>query len=556
MNEDPKSRSTPAARFAGLRPKLVALLVSTCVVLLVAEITVRRMFHDELDTELQQQRNRALAIGNLIESSDTPELHYQLKRGINEEWMNVLVATRVDIATRISTFAPPPENPAISIALIGDSSSFGFRIFYEGTYAFALRVALEKSFGAPVELRNYSVPGYNSIQERITLEQVLAGWNPDLVILHYDHNDPDPQSAAPPGYISPEYGDNLLGSALIKLAMRRLRLMRNQGLRIFVADDGTEEWLFGSLRSGGTLYEAHLDELRRMGRELTRRNIPAVAVIYEHGIERVDKGAEDYHYDALHTPLLPVLEESGFRVLDLQPEYQKLMRDNDWSNLHPFWVSEVDGHPNALGHYFIAKHLHRFLLEDPGLKGRLEQAATRPGAGPLDVAQNEAAAAFQQALVMMSSNRFNEAATLLRKALDFRPGDVTLRLNLAMIHANENRIGDAVAELEEVLRLKPDFFVAHIQLSHLYAYEGRFDDAMRHHGIVQESALFDNYRTAANESLAKIFLKLATNLAESGDVESAKNLLDRAATIFLQTGLEDEAARLRKRLENPMPNNP
>lgn len=330
--------------------RILALAVSTTAALFAAEFAVRKFYGQELDTARLRLEHRNLSSGRLIEPAANPDLHYTLKRGIAEEWMGVIVATSREHPVRVSTFADSPPHPAIRVAMIGDSSSFGYYVDYDCTYAAMLRVQLEKAFDAPVEILNYSVPGHNTVQEKIVLEDLLAGSSPDLVILHYDHNDPDPQSATPPDYIAPEYGDNILNSSLLKLALRRMRVHRNSGSRLFFGEDGKEERLWNGHRSGGARCDAHLEDLRKMGALLARGETPAIAIIFESGIGRAaDNAGADPHFETLHLPLAKVLEESGFFVFDLYPRYQALMKEKGWADLRPLWVTPGDGHPNATG---------------------------------------------------------------------------------------------------------------------------------------------------------------------------------------------------------------
>ena len=66
-------------------------------------------------------------------------------------------AKRPEIDPEDPALAPDPEepaDPAVRVALIGDSTAFGWGVEYESIYGEILRRELEKNLGAPVALRN------------------------------------------------------------------------------------------------------------------------------------------------------------------------------------------------------------------------------------------------------------------------------------------------------------------------------------------------------------------------------------------------------------------
>lgn len=255
------------ARRYSLRVKLASLGLALVLGFVLGEIVVRVFFRDEIDIDRARERQEEPYIGNLIEPAANPELLYQLRMGLLEEWRGVLVATSETEPRRISTFLDAPAKPAIRVALVGDSSAFGWAIEYESSYAEICRQELEVTLGVPVELRNYGVPGYGSLQERIRFEETVVAWKPDVLILHYDHNDPNPTNTAPVDYIAPEYGENIFHSALVRLVMRRLRVMANRRTIHFFIEGEDPDWK--ELRGcgyAGAYWDAHLAELTRIGR--------------------------------------------------------------------------------------------------------------------------------------------------------------------------------------------------------------------------------------------------------------------------------------------------
>lgn len=83
---------------------------------------------------------------------------------------------------------------------------------------------MERLTAARIEVRHYSVPGYNAQQELRMFQTRIKPYRPDCIILHRDHNDAEPTAKLMGAASMPvEYGDNPLRSALLKWSVRRLR---------------------------------------------------------------------------------------------------------------------------------------------------------------------------------------------------------------------------------------------------------------------------------------------------------------------------------------------
>jgi len=333
------------------------------------EIVVRIAFADEIDTYLLRERNARTNFESFTRPSSHPGLLYEFKPAVSVEWGGCRVVTDAEGFARISpretTTACGPGS--VRIALLGDSTSFGWRVEYEQTYGELVRRKLEEHTGKATELRNFSLPGYNSQHLRVVLEDRVLPWQPDLVILHYDHNDADPIDAKPPGYLEPTYGDNLLRSGLLKLVLRRIRRSQTEALTTVAGEDPeSPDRFFSSYRFAGAQYELHWQEMERIANLLDAHGIPALAFIFNTWLKRTENPQDDPYFTLLHGPARQRLEELGFVVVDMYPHAQDLMRKKGWRNLSPTWFdSRWDGHPNPEGHEFIAAILVKALAEDP-----------------------------------------------------------------------------------------------------------------------------------------------------------------------------------------------
>ena len=176
VRRDAASSGTLLRRIA---PNLLLLLGSVVLVSVATELAFRLYFRGTLSTEYLQEQIDHSWLGEFTQPSTQAGLRYELKPGVDVNCGGVRVATSSDGTHRISA-APPtsPAGPALKIAILGDSSSFGWGVEYEATYGELLRQLLEQRLGRPVELRNFSVPGYNSQQERVVFEEHVLPWQP------------------------------------------------------------------------------------------------------------------------------------------------------------------------------------------------------------------------------------------------------------------------------------------------------------------------------------------------------------------------------------------
>ena len=130
-------------------------------------------------------------------------LFYRLRPGVDIELLDVFAPPRARERSRwrVQTnsrgfrtpeFAGAPAPGTLRIAVLGDSSTFGWGVDAADTYPARLGPALAKRWGvdpARVEVLNLGVPGYSSFQGRVLLERVALGYEPDAVVWSYLSND-------------------------------------------------------------------------------------------------------------------------------------------------------------------------------------------------------------------------------------------------------------------------------------------------------------------------------------------------------------------------------
>jgi hypothetical protein len=350
--------------------KLAVVTASVFVSLAAGEVYVRSFRADQVDSEVLRERLKEGSIAHFIRPTTSAGLYYELIPSHSAR----LLASQINTdaaGCRIDPEAPSPTGrPLPRIAVLGDSTSFGWGVEYRQSYPELVRSRVETRLGHPLEMRNYSVPGYNSEQELAAFLQKIVPSRPDLVILHHDPNDADPVGLGfgmTSDYLAPEYGDNLLSSALLKLVIREWKIRQNQ--RAFAYDNSVK--LVGGAIASGSLYDRHTKALESLAAAAKTAQVPVVAILFNGRVQADNHYRDSEIYLAHHRRLQERLQEMGFFVLDLYPFYQERLRQEGWKDLTPVWRSPGDAHPNPAGHRMIADVVTEFILGRPELVQRL-----------------------------------------------------------------------------------------------------------------------------------------------------------------------------------------
>ncbi len=206
------------------RAKLaVEAAAALCLVLLGGEWAVRR----------ENAAAQARFEGRLIQFVDDPELRYHWKPDAECGVGTINDLGMLDVPRSL---AKPPG--ALRVACLGDSVGGDCELPRENACA-ALEGVLSRELSRPVEVLNFSVPGYNTLQEARALELRALPFEPDAAVVLYVINDPYPELAIShhlPGTLKFEH---LLASGL-KLAAAKLsgdRLDPLGGLLATLYDD-------------------------------------------------------------------------------------------------------------------------------------------------------------------------------------------------------------------------------------------------------------------------------------------------------------------------------
>jgi GDSL-like lipase/acylhydrolase family protein len=313
--------------------------------------------------------------------SADPKLVYELAPNLRLPGLRIATS---DQGLNDRAFAPTKPQGVFRIAVVGDSTSFGWKVGGEKSLAKVLERELNQPAPGRFEVMNFSVPGYNTAQELEVIRARVLPFHPDLVVLVFTGNDVNLCN-----YIQPE--PTLLGalvhrSYLLNLLLRKLEValggsgpapgfppwwvrFKREALgaaypiqRIY-PQPGLEETTYQEDHDpprdpaqvpqryhymlGYPNYRVHLAEIRDL---LARESIPLVST------------------GLLTNEALEIQRELGLRnvVTGLWPS--ELARD--FGTGEPLVIPE-DGHYTALGHELAARRIlhvlrERGLVEPPG----------------------------------------------------------------------------------------------------------------------------------------------------------------------------------------------
>ena len=186
----------------------------------------------------------------------------------------------------------------------------------------------------------------------------------------------------------------------------------------------------------------------------------------------------------------------------------------DSAEMHMIMAGELGrqgDHPNSVAQYREALKLNPALpgahfemaeqlrtSSDPALNAQAEdeyKAAIR-------VNQYDALSWRQLGGIMSAKGDFRAAEDDYRKALALQPGDSDAKTGLAIVMISTDRTNEAISLLESAVKDNPTNLVAHFRLSTLYRHAGRTADAQR------ELDTFNHYQDVKNK-LGKVFKQLA-----------------------------------------------
>jgi lysophospholipase L1-like esterase len=241
-------------------------------------------------------------------------------------------------------YALPKPADTYRIMLLGDSTTLGWGVRLEDTAAKVLERQLNESgpvSGKRFEVLNAGVGNYDTVQEVTYYETRGRAFQPDLVILVYFINDPEPVPIEKKGVLIDR-------SYLIAFVTNRFDgILRRTGRR-----PGWKQYYSSLYNDDQPGFQACVAALRSLA-DTTRAQGTQLLVALLPELREIN---ENYPFAAAHKKIEDALGADGVPFLDL---IDGLRNHGPESTL---WVTPEDDHPNAKANALIAAQLRDWIL--------------------------------------------------------------------------------------------------------------------------------------------------------------------------------------------------
>lgn len=237
------------------------------------------------------------------------------------------------------------------LAFLGDSETFG-ELLPEGQTLPAMLEAELARRGAPYEVLNFGIVGYNTEQEFALLRKKVIRYEPDIVLVYYVFNDPE----LPQRVLHFQGGGWLRDVYLYNLV---LWITAARGPPPSVPFEGSFVQYYKRLHNS-PYFDRVKTLIAEMGEYCAARNIRFVLVIAPEVIEVKDLG-DGYPYGDIHAKLR-ALASANVQVIDPRGALAAAL---DGDDPHALWVTKYDPHKNARANAALAPAIADALLAPP-----------------------------------------------------------------------------------------------------------------------------------------------------------------------------------------------
>jgi len=229
-----------------------------------------------------------------------------------------------------------------SVVVVGDSYAFGYGVEYANSFPAIIERELSSS-GTPVKVFDLAMPGYNTAEELATLQEFAPHLHPDLILLSYHPNDIERHAAS-----NENSGETIIQSLNLREHLYLARFLLPQLA-------GVARWLHIPINSTATAEIADYLENRESWRRnqvtldqfiaLTKALHARLGVVVVPYFVALDK---DHPALPAYAAAVDFFRSRGVAATEVFPYVEGM-------NAGKLWINRFDGHPNALGHTYIAK---------------------------------------------------------------------------------------------------------------------------------------------------------------------------------------------------------
>jgi hypothetical protein len=284
-------------------------------------------------------------VDNALMYRENSSRGYELRPGLDQVVGAMPVRIRINSAGFRDDRDPPEEKPqgTFRIVMLGDSFGFSGKVPLDETMPVVLAKRLsEASAGTRFEALNFSVPGYNTEQEQLLLEERGMRYRPDVVLVAFVLNDAVPgwQPLAKRPRFPLAIRRVLKRSYLVQFVYTRIRRLEGKkgGPRTRESPDMV------GLAAGRPEWQRVRDSLARMKETADTGGARLVVVIWP----MLEGLASGYPFREKHELVANACRELGIGVVDLLPTFAGREEDQ-------LWVAPYDHHPNVLANALAAQ---------------------------------------------------------------------------------------------------------------------------------------------------------------------------------------------------------
>src|ERR1700745_1667207 len=308
------------------------------------EVALRVIFAHSLDFSMEMWKYAV----KLKRPVANPDLSFAHAPNRSAFLMGVPVSINSEgIRDREFSLEKPPG--VYRVMMLGDSTTFGWGVKEEDTAAKFLERKLNADLPARdnrAEVMNTGVGNYDTVQEVTYYETIGWKYHPDLVVLVFFINDPEPVPVEKKGFLIDR-------SYLIAFATNRIDgLMRHAGVR--------PDWktyyasLYDDNRPGFQACKKALVSLANSTRSHDARLL--VGILPE--LHQIN--SDSYPFKAAHQKIEDVMNAENVPVLELIDGLK------DHGPEETLWVTALDDHPNAKANYLVSDQLKQWILGNTG----------------------------------------------------------------------------------------------------------------------------------------------------------------------------------------------
>ena len=340
-----KPQGATEARFARRPSALLNTIVLVIAILfgcLAMEMALRVIFAHSMDFSMEMWKY-AVKLKRPVANPDLSFAHAP-----NRSAFLMGVPVSINSAGLRDREFPLEKPPGVyRVMMLGDSTTFGWGVRQEDTAAKFLERKLNADLPPRynrVEVMNTGVGNYDTVQEVTYYETIGWKYHPDLVVLVFFINDPEPVPVEKKGFLIDR-------SYLIAFATNRIDgIMRHAGVR--------PDWktyytsLYDDDRPGFQACKKALVSLANSTRSHDAKLL--VAILPE--LHQIN--GDSYPFKVAHQKIKDVMAAENVPVLELIGGLK------DHGPEETLWVTALDDHPNAKANNLISDQLEQWILEN------------------------------------------------------------------------------------------------------------------------------------------------------------------------------------------------